>query len=389
MKHHFARAALFAAISVSAPLAFSSPSFAQQDDALIEMARERFQEGVEFYDKGEYQKARGAFLQAYSLKKHPAVLLNLAQSELRSGRSADAATHFALFLRENASADKIERQEAERGLAGAKAKIAEVTVDAKPGAEIFVDGAPEGRAPLGHTLYLTPGKHLFEARLAGSLDTQSTLLSAGQSTIVAIGVPQPAPVAAAPIPAPLVPAAIAPPPAPTPIHPAPVVEPEVGVAVFEETTETDTGVAKENPLEWANRQPYGLAYVAAGVGATGLITGLITGIAASNQYASADDVRLQIVDRWGSRAGAPCDPVADGYGKACATWYDNASNGDSLRTAAVVTTVIGVAATAGTVVWYFLDRKPLHEVAQDGESDIAVIPSLGTEGGGVTVIGSF
>ena len=62
-----------------------------------------FQEGVTFYDAKDYEKARAAFLQAYALKKHPSVLLNLAQSELRSGHEADAAQHFDQYLRENLS----------------------------------------------------------------------------------------------------------------------------------------------------------------------------------------------------------------------------------------------------------------------------------------------
>ena len=88
---------------LAAPLANPSPVFAQ-DDATIQMARERFQEGVKYYDAKQYDKARAAFLQAYALKKHPAVLLNLAQSELRSGHEADAAKHFAQYLRENKEA---------------------------------------------------------------------------------------------------------------------------------------------------------------------------------------------------------------------------------------------------------------------------------------------
>ena len=45
------------------------------------VARQRFEEGVKHYDAKEYDKARLAFLQAYLLKAHPAVLLNLAPSD--------------------------------------------------------------------------------------------------------------------------------------------------------------------------------------------------------------------------------------------------------------------------------------------------------------------
>ncbi len=388
MKHHFVRAALFAVISAGAPLAISSPALAAQDDALIEMARERFQEGVEFYDKGQYEKARLSFLQAYSLKKHPAVLLNLAQSEARSGHDVSAATHFALFLRENPSADKLERKEAERGLAGTKAKIAEVTVLAKAGAEIFVDGGGEGRAPLDHPVYLAPGSHRIEARLAGAIDTASPSFTAGQSTVVAVGVPQPAPVVAAPIaPTPIV---DTPAPTPAPIEAAPVTDPAVEVGVFEETTVSDPGVSKEGPLQWAKRQPFGLPYVGLGVGVAGIATSFITGFAASAQFDVANEDHDEIVARWGSRPRGPCSSSDAEFLRACSVWQSKADNGNGLRTASVVTGVIGVGAAVGTVVWYFLDRKPLEEVgATDGKRDFAVVPSMGTEGGGVTVIGSF
>ena len=82
---------------------------AAQEDATIEAARERFREGVTYFDNREFERARLAFVQAYALKPHPAVLLNLAQSELRSGHEAEAATHFARYLREHAEATEEQR----------------------------------------------------------------------------------------------------------------------------------------------------------------------------------------------------------------------------------------------------------------------------------------
>ena len=59
-----------------APAAAAMPARAQTaaDDPTTEMARARFKEGVGFYDKGQFEQARASFLQAYALKKHPAVL---------------------------------------------------------------------------------------------------------------------------------------------------------------------------------------------------------------------------------------------------------------------------------------------------------------------------
>src|SRR5450755_1786107 len=88
------------------------------DDATVAMARERFKEGVSYFDQKQYDKARAAFMQAYALKKHPAVLLNLAQSELRSAHEADAAKHFAAYLREAKDSSDAEKQRSEERRVG-------------------------------------------------------------------------------------------------------------------------------------------------------------------------------------------------------------------------------------------------------------------------------
>src|SRR5690606_25977054 len=119
------------------------------DDALTDMARQRFQAGVKFFDQKKYEEARAAILQAYALKRHPAVLLNLAQSELRANRPAEAARHFAQYLRENPNSTSLERQEAERGLAEARAKAGRISVSVNAaGADVFVDDEFIGKTPL-------------------------------------------------------------------------------------------------------------------------------------------------------------------------------------------------------------------------------------------------
>ena len=71
---------------------------AETEDPTTAVARSRFKEGVDFYDKGQYEQARASFLQAYALKKHPAVLLNLAWSCLKSGHALEAEHYFKQFL---------------------------------------------------------------------------------------------------------------------------------------------------------------------------------------------------------------------------------------------------------------------------------------------------
>src|SRR5688572_1685364 len=109
-----------------------------QGDGETEVARQRFQEGVQHYDRKDYEKARLAFLQAYLLKPHPAVLLNLAQSELRAGRYAEAAENFSKYVRENPTADQMSHAKA--AFEEARDKVGEVSVEVNAtGAIINVD----------------------------------------------------------------------------------------------------------------------------------------------------------------------------------------------------------------------------------------------------------
>src|SRR5258705_11845271 len=109
------RACLATLLLAAAGLAVAAPPARAQDkDAVTERARRGFQEGVKFFDQKRFEEARAAFLQAYALKHHPAVLLNLAQSEIRSGHPLEAARHFSGYLRESASAAPTERGEAEK-----------------------------------------------------------------------------------------------------------------------------------------------------------------------------------------------------------------------------------------------------------------------------------
>src|SRR4249920_3258530 len=100
-------------LGASSALAAPPARPSADEDTTVAIARERFKEGVAFFDQKQYDKARVAFLQAYALKKHPAVLLNLAQSELRCNHEADAAKHFSAYLREAEDASDAEQQAAQ------------------------------------------------------------------------------------------------------------------------------------------------------------------------------------------------------------------------------------------------------------------------------------
>src|SRR5439155_9574 len=97
------------------PVDLSPPATTAAATTTTKAARARFQEGVEFFDKGQFENARAAFLQAYALKKHPAVLLNLAQSCSKSNHWVDSAKYFQQYLRESQGLTAQQRTDGEKG----------------------------------------------------------------------------------------------------------------------------------------------------------------------------------------------------------------------------------------------------------------------------------
>ncbi len=153
----------------------SLPAAAQGEDPVTLQARARFKEGVEAFDKGKYEEARLAFLQAYALKKHPAVLLNLAQSSARSNHPLEAAKYFQQFLKEAPNASPQQRKDAEAGLAEVRKKLGRIEVVAPPGTEIAVDDQKVGTTPLD-PIDVEPGTHTVKS----PTQTVTVTASAGQ-----------------------------------------------------------------------------------------------------------------------------------------------------------------------------------------------------------------
>src|SRR4051794_5682259 len=131
-----------------------------QDDPVTMQARARFKEGVDFYDKGSYENARLAFLQAYALKKHPAVLLNLAQSSAKAGHPLEASKAFQQYLKESTSASPQQRQDAETGLAEVRQKLGRIEIVAPAGTDVTLDEKERiGAAPFADLVDVEPGAH--------------------------------------------------------------------------------------------------------------------------------------------------------------------------------------------------------------------------------------
>jgi hypothetical protein len=382
-----------------------APRAAHAQDQVTALARERFLEGVAAYDAGNYEEARTAFLQAYALKRHPAVLLNLGQSELRAGHTEDGAMHLHEFLHEHAGATDEQKTAANQGIAEARKTtgfaVVIVNVD---DANITVSGKPIGKSPLLWPVYVQPGKHTVTATKDGITEHADFEARKGLATPVALSF------AAAPAPAPVIapagPPAQAAPPAMQP-------QPPTGMAMTfpPPGSGEDRRRDRRDPIEWFKRRP--LAWVGVGLTGLGIIGSVSFGVAAANASARADEVSDQILNEvqrndadpaTGSGdlpAGyrnpatgepAPCgdrdDPTSSYpyYRSACDTLRDNLDIYDTDVALMVTSVVVGTVAAGATVAYYFIDTAD-----DDGNSRSSwmIAPMIGENERGLGLVGTF
>ncbi|WP_437716533.1 PEGA domain-containing protein [Sorangium sp. So ce448] len=188
---------LSAIIALLAPAAEAQPAppraEAQESDALTDRARQLFADGVKAANAGKWADAHAAFLAAWGLKPHYQIASNLGVACLRVGKPRDAAEYLTRYLREAPATKVQERQRAEASLQEARAQVAAVTVEVAPGgAEVTVDGAIVGRAPLADPVFLDPGRHEVGAKLDGYVSqTQPVEATAGGTETVVLKLERP------------------------------------------------------------------------------------------------------------------------------------------------------------------------------------------------------
>ena len=349
----------------------------EEDPTALSAARRRFQEGVRHFDAGQYTKARAAFLQAYALKKHPIVLLNLAESELQGGFEADAATHFAQLLRETDLLDKAQIEQAREGLEKAKTRVAEIVIAVDvDDAYILVDGILRGRSPLPDPLYLSAGTHVIGVRSEGKSVTRQVTAVPGESSTEMINV-TPAPSENAP----------------------PGAEPSPGEEETETLdegeaarTEPYVGTGREPFFRWLRRTP--LALVGAGAAALGTVGGVAFAISWQTNESAASDTRDNILAAAEvDQVDAPCvtRPNAE-YEQACADYSAYQDTAENHRNIALIFGAVALLAVGGTVAGYFVTAEHGTSEAKRRTASsprIAIAPVPHPRQPGLVVVGSF
>jgi tetratricopeptide (TPR) repeat protein len=385
---HWAR--VLGACVVAGCLLAAPAARAQDDPTTTAAARERFKEGVAHFDKKEYEKARAAFLQAYALKKHPDVLLNLAQSEVRSGHERDAAKHFTQYLRETTDASPANREAAQAGLTTARAAVIELSVTTEEsGTEILVDGTSEGTTPLTDPIFLDPGSHSIEGKKGDKTTTQQVSGKAGEKKDIRLSFTATAPAAA---------------------KPKESEEPKEE-APAEDAAEAEVSTGGREPFfKWVTTRPAGLIpaglTVLLGIGAGGFAIG--SSIRYADADSTADAINEAAVTDGIDTAGICVDPATkvnnapavpadekakrtNQYVSACTNWDDYVNQGDTFKSVAIGLGVGAGVAAVTTVVLYFVTAPKTGESAHRAPTSpgVAVMPWVTPESGGIAVFGQF
>jgi hypothetical protein len=394
MRHRFLALRLLLAC---APAFSTAPGWAQTaEDATTAMARARFKEGVEFFDKGDFEQARASFLQAYALKKHPAVLLNLAWSCLKAGHPMEAEKYFEQFPGDSKEVTDKQRADAADGLAQSRAKLGRIQVVAASGVEVTIDGERAGVAPLGEAVYVEPGAHTVRTKGPdGSVDIESVTVLAGEERVARgskAAVPASTPPAAAAAPAPPPPAPPPPPPAPppptaaAPPPPAPAPPPPAPESPKSEVPPPAHAEPRAEPTSGRSFLPANMVPVYVGGAITIVGAGVAIALGAfkqdalSNANATAGNIRAQ-----GRTCPAPAGSEA-ALVSACSILATDNDNVNADATGANVAIGVAVAGIVGTVVYWVLADK-----AGGGPASgrAAITPIVGPSVGGLAVSGGF
>jgi hypothetical protein len=374
------------------------PTYAESvaEDPLTTMARIRFKEGVDFYDKGRFDQARASFLQAYALKKHPAVLLNLAWSCLKGGHPLEAYRSFKQFLSEATDITDKARADANDGQRQALGQLGRIEIVAATTTSVTVDGIASGVTPLDGPVLVEPGAHTVALRNADAAsEAQSVSVLAGDTAIVRsrrvvlAATPLPPPGAASATALPPTTNSGGPPGAPMPTSPS---------GEIPRSTAASSSIASAAPPARRSDSesvsffapPSNLVPVFLLAGLAVAAYGTATGLYVVEQSAldKASQVQSDIVTNYQSYLPNPCSvsqPPTNLALKcsALATDNDNA-NSDALW--GNIALGVGIAATAGTLVYWIVADK--HTSSTTASLPL-IVPVFGHSLVGASVAGSF
>ncbi|WP_437869906.1 PEGA domain-containing protein [Sorangium sp. So ce363] len=320
----------------------ATPAAAGETDALTDKARQLYEEGRQAAAAGKWADAHASFLAAWAIKPHYQIASNLGVTCLKLGRNREAAEYLTRYLREAPATKVKERQSAEGSLKEALAKIASVTVQVAPaGAEVTVDGAVVGKAPLLDPVFLDPGKHEIGAKLEGHAPAMRPIATvAGSTETVVLKLER------------------------TPSAP------------FEGSVGTPIPPMSEAPRNKVRTTVLLGGGIAAGAG---VAAGVVLTVLANGRAGDAETLRQELIrDGDGSALCPDINPPK------CAELKDTVFAKVDLTNSAFWSFVAGGAIGVGTLVYGLVTMRPAAS-----PPIVQVVPFVGTEASGLVVRGEF
>ena len=180
---------LFLVASAFLMVALVAGTAAAQSDADRERARSEFDRGVTLYAAENYQGALEAFQEAFRLRPHPTVRVNMANCYDHLSKPIEAIFHFERYLSESGrTAPAEQRRDVDDALRRLRARVGQLTLRVLPdGAMVVLDDGDSRRTPILEPIRLVAGTHRVETRLAGfRLDRRTVEVPGGGAVEVAI-----------------------------------------------------------------------------------------------------------------------------------------------------------------------------------------------------------
>jgi hypothetical protein len=363
---------LMRALAIAAFVALGlAPSVARADAS--DDSHARYEQGVAAFQKGDFGAAVSAFADVYRVTGETKHLWNLAFAEYQAKRTFDALGHMRAYIaKADANPKNLERA---HGYEAALAKkVTRVKLVAPDGAEVDVDGAQYGTAPLDAPIELDPEKpHVIVAK-RGADSAKQTLGVLGAKSIdvtLAFPVASPMPVVAPP-PAAAAPAS-APPPAQTPTVQTPpvsaaTVAPPPPAPAPEPSTPVHHG--------WGART---WLTIGLGVGAAAAIgTGIYFGLQSSDDASTAAGLSSALP------SSSTCGKPTAQYAQQCSHLSSALSSQGSENTASIVFYSVGGALAVGAVAAFLF-------VPRDSSPSTSgyVVPMVGRDLAGAGYAGHF
>jgi hypothetical protein len=319
------------------------------DDTASREAQARFVEGIGRVKAGDFEAARISFAQAYTVLHKPDILWNLALAEHKSGHLVDALAHFKQLAHDGAN--QADRAKAGKHVDELMAQTGHIEVVAPPGAQVAVDGAAVGVAPLAEAVDVAPGKHQVALHPPqGAAREAEADAFAGQTAHVSF--------------------LVADPPAGPPVA----------------ATEAQ-GAAPEPPAPPADRAPAAtsqgismarIATVATltGAAAASAVIGIYFGV--TSQSNSEDAKAYQVTN-----SSSACAHITSQNAAVCNDWNSavNAQNRDAALSDGFYVGA-GLLAVGAVATWFLWPRDATRASA-------VLMPAVGPGGLGVTAVGSF